>query len=30
LNALSARTYQTLKEAIELAYAQVSLEDIRN
>jgi transposase len=30
LNALGARTYQTLKEAIELAYAQVSLEDIRN
>ena len=30
LKSLGARTYQTLKEAIEWAYAQVSLEDIRN
>jgi transposase len=28
LNALAARTYQALKEALDFAYAQVSLEDI--
>lgn len=30
LKSLGARTYETLKEAIEWAYTQVSLEDIRN
>jgi len=30
LKSLGVRTYQTLKEAIEWAYAQVSLEGIRN
>ena len=30
LNSVATRTYQTLKETIEFAYAQVTLEDIRN
>jgi transposase len=30
LNSLGARTYQALKEALDFAYAQVSLEDIRS
>ncbi|MGF1571162.1 MAG: transposase, partial [Nodosilinea sp.] len=30
LNSVGARTYQALEEAIEFAYAQVTLEDIRN
>jgi transposase len=30
LKSVGARTYQALKETIEFAYAQVSLEDIRN